>query len=107
MEECDWLRQSRTHPSPILWIDLGKVKLGTKDLTKADIYGPLGPDDKKAIQVPGIAASGDSAGWVEPVKGETLAFRTAGQPSDVSLVPLYKLFDERYTVYWKVNRKTA
>jgi hypothetical protein len=41
------------------------------------------------------------------VKGETLAFKTAGQSTGVDLVPLYKLFDERYTVYWKVNQKTA
>jgi DUF1680 family protein len=82
-------------------------KLGAKDLAKSDIYGPLGPDDKKTIPVPAITASGDSADWVEPVKGETLAFRTAGQPADVGLVPLYELFDERYTVYWKVNRKTV
>jgi DUF1680 family protein len=81
-------------------------KLGTKDLTKDDIYGPLGPDEKKTIPVPAIAATGDSLNWVEPVKGETLTFRTAGQSSSVGLVPLYKLFDERYTVYWKVNQKT-
>jgi hypothetical protein len=81
-------------------------KLGKQDLTKDEIYGPLGPDEKKAIPVPAISA-GDSVNWVEPVKGETLAFKTAGQSTGVDLVPLYKLFDERYTVYWKVNQKTA
>jgi uncharacterized protein len=80
-------------------------KLGKQDLTKDDIYGPLGPDEKKTIPVPAIAASGDSLNWVEASKGETLTFRTAGQPSSIGLVPLYKLFDERYTVYWKVNPK--
>jgi DUF1680 family protein len=78
-------------------------KLGTKELTRSDIYGPLGPDEKKTIPVPGIATSGDSAEWVEPVKGRTLVFRTAGQASAIELVPLYQLFDERYTVYWKVS----
>jgi DUF1680 family protein len=82
-------------------------RLGTKDLTKAEIYGPLGPDEKKTIPVPAIAGSGESADWMEPVKGQTLRFRTAGQASAVNLVPLYQLFDERYTVYWKVNRKTS
>ena len=48
-----------------------------------------------------------------PVNGarEILALRSAtlslGRWRNASLVPLYKLFDERYTVYWKVNRKTA
>jgi uncharacterized protein len=82
-------------------------KLGKKDLTKDEIYGPLGPDEKKTIPVPAISASGDSVNWVEPVKGDTLTFKTAGQSSSVGLVPLYKVFDERYTVYWKVNQKTA
>jgi DUF1680 family protein len=82
-------------------------KLGTQDLTKGDIYGPLGPDEKKPIAVPAIAASGNSLDWVEPVKGQTLAFRTAGQAATVELMPLYQLFDERYTVYWKVGPKTA
>jgi uncharacterized protein len=82
-------------------------KLGTQDLTKDDIYGPLGPDEKKTIPVPAITATGDSLSWVEPVKGETLAFKTVGQSSSVNLVPLYKLFGERYTVYWKVNQKTT
>jgi uncharacterized protein len=82
-------------------------KLGKQDLTKDDIYGPLVPDEKKTIPVPAIAASGDSLNWVEASKGETLTFRTAGQPSSIGLVPLYKLFDERYTVYWKVNPKTT
>ena len=32
-------------------------------------------------------------------------FRTTGQPQDVTLVPFYRLFDERYAVYWKVGRR--
>jgi hypothetical protein len=41
------------------------------------------------------------------VKDEWLAFRTVGQSENVNLIPLHKLFNERYTVYWKVNGKTA
>jgi uncharacterized protein len=81
-------------------------KLGAQGLDKAAIYGPEGPDAKKAITVPSIQGSG-GASWVEPVKGERLAFRTAGQSSATRLVPLYQLFDERYTVYWKVEGATA
>jgi DUF1680 family protein len=35
--------------------------------------------------------------------GAPLEFRTAGQARDVTLLPLYALFDERYAVYWKVT----
>jgi uncharacterized protein len=82
-------------------------RLGSKGLTQELIYGPLGPDEARVIPVPSIAASGDSADWVEPVKGQNLTFQTVGQRSGVELVPFYKIFDERYTVYWKVDRKQA
>jgi DUF1680 family protein len=83
-------------------------RLGAAELSKDMIYGPSAPDEKKTIAVPEISASGKStAGWVEPAKNERLAFRTVGQPENVNLIPLYKLFNERYTVYWKVSSKTA
>ena len=30
-------------------------------------------------------------------------FRTVGQPTAHTLVPLYRLFDERYVVFWNVT----
>lgn len=50
------------------------------------------------------ATSDDVASWVEPVPGRVLEFRTHGQPASIALVPLYRLFDERYVVYWPVQR---
>ncbi len=82
-------------------------RLGTKGLTHELAYGPLGPDEARAIPVLAIAGSGDSPDWLEPVKGQTLEFRTVGQATGIELIPFYQLFDERYTVYWKVNRKSA
>jgi DUF1680 family protein len=40
---------------------------------------------------------------VSPVAGSPLEFRTSGvtEPGDVSLVPFYKMFNDRYTVYWR------
>lgn len=79
-------------------------RLGTSGLSKEMMYGNEGPDEKKAIPVPEIKAAGkDPTAWVEPVNEKQLTFRTTGQPANVELIPLYKLFDERYTVYWKVN----
>jgi DUF1680 family protein len=50
------------------------------------------------------AASDDVASWVAPVAGRPLEFRTTGQTTALTLVPLYALFDERYVVYWNVTR---
>jgi hypothetical protein len=42
--------------------------------------------------------------WLKPVAGQSLAFRTegVGRPHDVTLVPFYQEYRERYTVYWEV-----
>jgi DUF1680 family protein len=53
------------------------------------------------------ARSDDVSSWVGPVPGKTLEFRTIGQSSDLTLVPLYKLFDERYVIFWNVSRATS
>jgi DUF1680 family protein len=82
-------------------------RLGSKGLTHDLIYGPLGPDEARTIPVPVLVGSGDSPDWVEPVPGQTLAFQTEGQRNRIDLVPFYQLYDERYTVYWKVNPKSA
>jgi uncharacterized protein len=43
--------------------------------------------------------------WIQPVeeKGKPLRFRTvgAGHPEDVTVSPFYRLFDQRYSVYWR------
>lgn len=44
-----------------------------------------------------------SAAWVEPVPGQSLTFRTVGS-NPTNLIPLYRVFGERYGVYWKVSR---
>ena len=82
-------------------------RLGSRGLMEDHIYGPLGPDEARAIPVPALTGSGDTPDWVEQVKGQTLAFQTAGQKETIDLAPLCQNYDERYTVYWKVNKKTA
>ena len=46
----------------------------------------------------------ESADWIRPVKGEPLTFATVGQPKPTTLVPLHRIFSERYGVYWKVHQ---
>jgi hypothetical protein len=45
-----------------------------------------------------------SAAWIEPVAGESLTFRTVGSSNPTTVVPLSRIFGERYGVYWKVSR---
>ena len=37
---------------------------------------------------------------------QPLQFAAKGQSRDIQLIPFYKLFDERYAIYWKINRTT-
>ena len=58
--------------------------------------------------VPELAVSpAKVVGAIEPVAGEPLTFRTRGigRPHDVTLIPLYELNHQRYTVYWNLTPK--
>jgi DUF1680 family protein len=82
-------------------------QLGNDNLPKDLVYGPLAPDGTPAALPPVTATSRDPAGWVEPVANQQLAFRTTGQCEAVSLVPFYKIADQKYVVYWKVRGSPA
>lgn len=86
-------------------------RLGTEGLTPATLRAeptpprqvpryPLEPVAAPAFRAP----ADDPATWVRPVEGRPLEFVTTGQQRDVTLVPFYTLFDERYGVYWRVTR---
>ncbi len=82
-------------------------RLASQGLTHDLTYGPMGPDDSRPIAVPEIVTAGSATDWLERVKGQPLSFRTVAQPtSTTDLIPLYQLFNERYTVYWKLSRKS-
>jgi len=53
------------------------------------------------------ARARDPASWLAPIAGRPLEFRTVGQPSELTLLPLNRIFDERYAVYWKVIQTTS
>jgi DUF1680 family protein len=81
--------------------------LGKGGIDSAMIYGPSAPQIGRAkpITVPSLVSDRNQVlASVRPVAGTPLNFRTSGigQPEDVLLVPFYKMFDDRYTVYWKV-----
>jgi hypothetical protein len=81
--------------------------LGKEGLTDAERYGPSAPrvGRVKPVEVPALIGEvKDVLAKVKPVSGALLTFKTEGlaQPRDVTLLPLYKIHDLRYTVYWKV-----
>jgi hypothetical protein len=83
-------------------------ELGNEGLDDSRRYGSLSPQigRVKTIEVPSFIADDPKQvlSKVKPVAGAPLRFRTVGlgRPQDVSLAPFYQLFDQRYTVYWKV-----
>lgn len=42
----------------------------------------------------------DPQSWIVPVADQPLTFRTTGQPRDVTFIPLNRVLDQRYSVYW-------
>lgn len=68
---------------------------------------PLGPTNRTPpvpdIVIPAFRAAGpEPSSWIRPTDRPQV-FRTSGQRQDVTLVPLNKLFDRRYSVYWQVT----
>jgi uncharacterized protein len=103
-----------THPMPdddsiqaFLYGPLVLVgRLGAEGLTpallRAEPTKPRTVPEYKAdpVAAPQLkATSANLADWIQSRPGSPLEFQTHGQV----LVPFYKLFDERYAVYWKVT----
>ena len=96
--------------------------LGNDGLTEAHIVGPnlrvgaagveqhgspLGPVNQTPpipdIEIPTFRAAGGRSRLVDQGGRQPRTFRTVGQKKDVTLVPLNRLFDRRYSVYWRVS----
>ncbi|HMB29057.1 MAG TPA: DUF6805 domain-containing protein, partial [Blastocatellia bacterium] len=81
--------------------------LGQDGLQDAKRHGPSAPQlgRVKPIEIPAfIGDVKDVLAKVKPEQGAPLTFKTdgLGRPQDVRLLPFYKVFEPRYTVYWKV-----
>ena len=85
------------------------AKMGDDGLTPKMIYGISGPFDKKQppVTMPEVQSGEKPATWLKKISGSGLEFQTVGQSEPTRLVPLYKLFNERYSIYWKVNKKSV
>jgi DUF1680 family protein len=89
-------------------------ELGTENLDPKRIYS----EDKilhggfPAIAVPELAGDRNAIEkWIQPVslKDKPLTFHTvsAGRSEDVTLSPFYRLFNQRYCVYWRFPAAVA
>jgi uncharacterized protein len=79
--------------------------LGPIDLPGEKVIGPMGPEGDP-IAVPKLSVrDADPSAWIKPASGKPLTFMTngVGVPGDVTLVPFYKLFGRRYTVYFQIK----
>jgi len=70
-------------------------------------YGRYTPNlnKLKAITIPSFVCSRSQLlASIRPVAGRPLTFATSGvgKPSDVTLIPFYKMARDRYTVYWNL-----
>jgi len=75
------------------------------DVTYTDENWFRFPRDKIADAPEFVIDSADASCLIRPVQTQPLTFRTAGQQQDIKLVPYYRLFGERYAVYWRVYRR--
>jgi hypothetical protein len=62
------------------------------------------------VTVPELSGDRNALGkWIQPVRfangsqEKPLTFRTvnAGRPEDVTLIPFYRFYNQRYCVYWR------
>ena len=84
-------------------------RLGTEGLTPATLRAePTKPRTVPEYHLDPVPApaftapSGDPSQWIKPGPGP-LEFRTDGQARNIDFVPFYRIFDERYAIYWKVT----
>jgi DUF1680 family protein len=81
-------------------------RLGTDGLTSEQLQAATPAPEGSPVAAPWfVTESDDLNAWIKPVPGKPLAFATQGQSREIVLVPFYKLFGERYAVYWRVYRK--
>jgi DUF1680 family protein len=80
-------------------------ELGADGLTPRDFTNQFMNPRKRMADAPVlIGPVSDIASHLKPLPGEPLEFISNGliKPNDVRMVPFYKLYNERYTVYWHV-----
>lgn len=77
-------------------------------VSKNIMYGDYQPKAGDLYKVPDIVADpAKPTAWVEPDQKEPLLFHAVGQSQPLALLPLNEIIQQRYAVYWKVNKKAV
>lgn len=69
------------------------------------LYGPLVLAGLTERPVYFLADTAEPDAWIRPVEGKPLMFHTVGQPADVTFVPLNRVIEEAYGVYFVVTKR--
>jgi uncharacterized protein len=89
------------------------ARLGTAGLDARNLRAP--PTRPRTVPeytteplavAPLVVRSADPADWLTPVAGRPLEFTTTDQANALTLVPLNRIFDERYAVYFNLTTHT-
>jgi uncharacterized protein len=103
----DFLQQAAMYGPLVLAARLGSANL-TREMQYDVDHGetqlaPQGkPEGSAEISVKSREEMASGA-WIQPVAGHPLTFQTVGQSETKTLIPLNRIFGERYAVYWKIN----
>ena len=83
--------------------------LGREGLTEGMRRGGDNPPEMAAPPAAPefVAGSRDPRSWIEPAGKMPITFRTKEQSRDITMVPLSRIIDQRYGVYWRVKPKQA
>jgi uncharacterized protein len=86
------------------------AKLGATGLDAGNLRAPPTPPRTvpeytapPVAVAPLVVRSADPADWLRPVPGRPLEFATTAAGAPLTLVPLNRIFDERYAVYFNVT----
>ena len=111
-------------------MELRQEALPGDDSTNAALYGPLvlaadlgagpadGPDRiihsgdtvpknlAAPAALPKLATPADTPAseWIEKASTSELHFRVSGEGKSYSLMPMYQIADQRYSVYWQLQK---
>lgn len=80
-------------------------ELGVEGLTEAMQHAASYLPSRRPVVVPALIAAGDPiATLIKPAPDKRLTFQVQAQDRRILLSPFYRLFDQRYAVYWQIYR---
>jgi DUF1680 family protein len=86
-------------------------QLGSEGLTSENVHTSNNwyrfPQERIVAAPPLNVDSDNINDWIEPVAGKPLTFRTIGQSNEITLLPFYELFNQKYVIYWKVQKNKS